>query len=127
MPNHYHARLTISDFRTFGKALGKVHGRSAHYANQRDGTPGRQLWYKYADRALRGQRHYWTCLHYLFENPVKHESAERMKDWLWSSYHESLREHAAARIADLQREYPLREFGRDWDDWRLHSSSQTCS
>src|SRR5690606_13545795 len=29
MPNHYHALLKIDSFKTFGKAIGQVHGRSS--------------------------------------------------------------------------------------------------
>ena len=104
---------------TFGKAIGLVHGRSSFYANQRDGTPGRQVWYKYVDRAIRSERHYWACLHYIIANSVKHGFAVRMDEWEWSSYHELLAEHGPAWIDDLCREFPLHGFGKGWDDWRV--------
>jgi len=124
LPNHYHALLRIPSFTTFGKAIGKVHGRSSRYANERDGTSGRQVWYKYTDRAIRSERHFWTCLHYILFNPVKHRFVERMEDWAWSCIHELIEEHGANWIDDLRREYPLREFGRGWDDWVCDATEQ---
>jgi putative transposase len=119
MPNHYHALLRISSFEGFGRAIGKVHGRSAFYANGRDSVRGRQVWYKYADRAIRSERHYWTCLHYIVMNPVKHGFARQATEWAWSCIHELLDEHGAEWVADLRREFPLREFGREWDNWHI--------
>lgn len=116
MPNHYHALVTVSGFDKFGKAIGKVHGRSSRFANLRDQSPGRQVWYKYCDRAIRSERHYWTCLHYILANPVKHGFADAMNAWAWSCYHELLAEHGEAWIEELCREYPLLEFGKGWDD-----------
>jgi putative transposase len=117
MPNHYHALLKIDSFKNFGKAIGLAHGRSSFYANQRDGTAGRQVWYKYVDRAIRSERHFWACLHYIIANPVKHGFAERIDEWPWSSYHELLADHGPDWIDDLCREFPLHGFGKGWDDW----------
>jgi putative transposase len=116
MPNHYHLLLNIKQMSVVGKALGPVHGRSGHYANHRDEQPGRQVWYKYSDRKIRSERHYWTCLHYIIMNPVKHGFAREMFDWSWSCVHELLAKHGRGWIDDLQEEYPLREFGRGWDE-----------
>ena len=123
MPNHYHALLRIENMSNFGRAIGRVHGRSAFYTNQRDRTPGRQVWYKYADRKVRSERHDWTCLHYILMNPVKHRFVRNPQDWAWSSFHEILHQHGQEWIDDLRREYPLREFGKQWDDWHLETES----
>ena len=116
LANHYHAlvqALTVGDV---GRALGPVHGRSARYANQRDGTPGRQVWYKLSDRKVRSERHFWTCLHYIIANPVKHRYATEPTDWPWSCAHELAVTHGQEWINDLRREHALRDFGRGWDD-----------
>ena len=116
MPNHYHILVEIDVVRQVGGVVGPVHGRSARYANQRDGLRGRQVWYKYSDRKVRSKRHFWTCLHYVIMNPVKHEFANSMDDWPWSCYHELLEAYGLSWTEDLQRDYPLIEFGRGWDD-----------
>ena len=116
MPNHYHLLLQTGRMAEVGKVLGPVHGRSGHYANLRDQTPGRKVWYKYTDRKIRSERHYWTCLHYIIMNAVKHRFAQEMCDWPWSCSHELLQEYGQAWIDDLRREYPLRDFGKGWDE-----------
>ena len=48
LPNHYHLLIKLTDIKLsgFGRAIGKVHGRSALYANRRDAAPKRHVWYK---------------------------------------------------------------------------------
>ncbi len=116
MPNHYHSLVLVSDLALLGKRLGGVHGRSARYANQRDGTPGRQVWYKYSDRKVRSERHFFTCIHYVMANPVKHGFAKTLFEWAWSCVDELRLQYGEGWIEDLQRDYPLLDFGRGWDD-----------
>jgi putative transposase len=116
MPNHYHLLLKVSSLRQVGSVVGPVHGRSARYANKRDGRSGRRVWYKYADRKVRSERHFFTCLHYIVMNPVKHGFAEAIHEWAWSCLHKVLARHGQTWIDDLRREYPLRDFGKGWDD-----------
>jgi putative transposase len=116
LPNHYHAVVQTETLSAVGRALGPVHGRSARYANQRDATPGRQVWYKFSDRKIRSDRHFWTCLHYVIWNPVKHALVRDILDWPWSCVHEMLVAHGPEWIDDLRRDYALRDFGRGWDD-----------
>jgi putative transposase len=115
-PNHYHALVQTSALATVGRALGAVHGRSALYANRRDHTPARQVWYKFSDRKVRSNRHFWACLHYIVFNPVKHRYVGAMGDWPWSCYAELVDEHGEAWLDDLCRSYPLGDFGKGWDD-----------
>lgn len=116
MPNHYHLLASLTRTSVAGRVLGPVHGRSGFYANQRDSTPGRRVWYKYSDRMIRSERHYWTSLHYIIFNPVKHGYASAIGEWPWSCYHELVASQREEWVDDLQREYPLREYGRGWDD-----------
>jgi putative transposase len=116
LPNHYHVLACVADLPRLGKALGSLHGRSSRYANRRDGKPGRRVWYKYSDRKVRSHRHFWTCLHYVIANPVKHGFARAPTHWPWSCVHELIAERGSTWVDDLQRDYPLRDFGRGWDD-----------
>ncbi|MGA2621579.1 MAG: hypothetical protein ABSF26_28590 [Thermoguttaceae bacterium] len=116
MPNHYHLLVQTPSAATVGKTLGPVHGRSARYANRRDNMPGRQVWYKLADRKIRSESHYWTCLHYIVFNPVKHGHAAEVLGWPWSCAHHIVAELGMEWLADLRRDYPLRDFGKGWDD-----------
>ena len=115
LPNHYHAVVHATDLALVGKTLGPVHGRSARFANQRDGVSDRQVWYKFTDRKVRSERHFWACLHYLLFNPVKHGYVMAMEDWPWSCYQELVVANGQEWVNDLAREYPLKEFGKTWD------------
>ncbi|MBC7852571.1 MAG: transposase [Pirellulaceae bacterium] len=116
LPNHYHLLVRLDQPKQIGASLGRVHGRSSRYANLRDQSPGRQVWYRYNDRKVRSERHFWTCLHYIMINPVKHRHAEDLSQWPWSCFHEVLAERGQSWIDDLQWEYPLLDFGKGWDD-----------
>lgn len=116
MPNHYHLLVEIEALSAFGKCLGGVHGRSSRYVNLRDSAAGRKVWYKYSDRKVRNERHFWTCLHYILLNPVKHGFTEAPYDWAWSSIHELRNERGDEWIESLQSDFPLRDFGKGWDD-----------
>jgi putative transposase len=115
LPNHYHVLLEAPSLAVVGRALGRVHGRSAVYANRRDHTPGRKVWYKYSDRKVRSEGHFWACLHYIIINPVRHGYVETMKEWAWSCYAELLEKRGEAWVDDLVRLYPVLDFGETWD------------
>jgi putative transposase len=115
LSNHYHALVHAPSPQTIGRAIGPVHGRSSHYANRRDNTLGRQVWFKFSDRKVRSEGHYWACLHYIIWNPVKHGHVEQMSDWPWACYHDLLQQHGSEWIDDLMRSYPLHDFGDKWD------------
>lgn len=117
LPNHYHLLVLADSLASVGKAIGRVHGRSSRYANLRDGTAGRQVWYKYSDRKMRSDRHFWATMHYIAYNPVKHGYVDRMNDWLWSSVHEMIERYGSDWVRDLEVAYPLGDYGSAWDEF----------
>jgi len=116
LPNHYHLLLQLDDLSMVGQALGRVHGRSSHYANQRDQTPGRQVWFKYTDRKVRSERHFQACLHYVIWNPVKHGYVSDATEWPWSCVHEWMASNEENWLHDLIQAYPINGMGDGWDD-----------
>jgi putative transposase len=77
LPNHYHV-LVECDFNMFRGWIGRLHNRKATQWNREDGTPGRKVWYRFLDRAIRSERHYYASLNYVHANPVKHGWVSRM-------------------------------------------------
>jgi putative transposase len=116
LPNHYHLLVKVNELRQLASPLGRVHGRSSREVNSRDEVTGRRVWYRYSDRAIRRERHYWTTLNYIHFNPVRHGYTEQAANWFPSSIHWYLETHTDAELDELWRDYPLLSYGSGWDD-----------
>ena len=116
LTNHYHLLLLVTDFGTLGEIFRRVHGPTSREWNKQDQAPGRKVWYRYGDRAIRSERHHYTTLNYIHYNPVKHELAASPYDWAWSSVHWNRENRGRAWLRDLWCRYPVRDYGKAWDD-----------
>jgi putative transposase len=116
LTNHYHLLVEVTDFSLLGDIFRRVHGRTSHDWNREDNAPGRKVWYRYSDRAMRSEAHYYTTLNYIHFNPVKHDRVTSPYDWPWSSVHWYLEHKGREWLRDLWRRYPLRDYGKGWDD-----------
>ena len=121
LSNHYHVLAYVPDFEMLGDIFRRVHGPTACRWNQEDSTPGRKVWYRYADRAIRSNRHYYTTLNYIHYNPVKHRCTDSPYAWDASSV-EWYQEHKGREwLRNLWVSYPLKAYGRGWDEFRVGS------
>lgn len=114
--NHYHLLLQIPDFSYLGDMLRLIHGRTARSWNLEDQSSGRKVWYRYSDRMIRSERHYFTTLNYIHYNPVRHGLVSSPYDWEWSSVHWYLAEHGRSWLQDAWLRYPLKDYGSGWDE-----------
>lgn len=64
---------------------------------------------------MRGERHYYTTLNYIHNNPVKHGHTEKWDDWPYSSFHWYLATMGLDWIDEVWREYPVLNYGDTWD------------
>jgi len=115
LPNHYHLLAFVPDFHKVARVFQRLHGSTSHQCNLEDGAVGRKVWYRYADRAMRSERHFYTTINYLHYNPVRHGHAERAGQWLSSSIWAYLDAKGPNWLKDAWREYPLRDYGKRWD------------
>ena len=74
-----------------------------------------QLWYRFTDRLIRNERHYYTTLNYIHYNPTKHGYVRRPLDWICSSVHRYLDRFGIEWLRDAWQEYPVRDYGKGWD------------
>jgi len=116
LPNHYHLLARVPSLRQFGLMSRKLHSKTAVQWNREDGIPGRQVWYRYTDRAIRGDGHYYAALNYIHGNPVKHAYVDRADEWACSSVHIYLETFGREYLRDLWRQYPPRDMGKGWDE-----------
>jgi putative transposase len=115
LSNHYHLLVKITDMRAFVRLQGQLHGRTAYSMNGEDETQGRQVWYRYQDRCMRSERHYYTTLNYIHNNPVKHGYVKLWGEWPFSSFHWYLQTKGRDWLTDVWRSYPVRNYGDSWD------------
>jgi putative transposase len=86
LANLYHILAGVKSLDDVSAALKQLHGSTSFEWNRIDGLSGkRKVWYKYADRVIRGDAHYYRALNYIHFNPVKHGYVENAYDWQWSS------------------------------------------
>ena len=115
LPNHYHILIQTEDIRDFLKRLGKFHGSSSYRWNGEDNRRGRQVWFRELERSMRSDRHFYASLNYIHHNTVKHGYATKWQDWPFSSANEYLEKVGTEKAAEIWREYPVLDYGKDWD------------
>jgi putative transposase len=116
LPNHYHLLIETPDLLRFGKILQQIHGRASHHWNVEDDQPGRKCWFRFSDRAIRSDSHYFAALNYIHANPVKHKLVESALDWATSSIHDYESDLGLELLRDLWTKYPVGTMGSGWDD-----------
>lgn len=66
LPNHYHLLAGVNSLGSVSATLKQLHGSTAFEWNKADGLQGkRRVWYKYADRMIRNNAHYFRALNYI--------------------------------------------------------------
>jgi putative transposase len=115
LPNHWHILGNV-DLSLFRKWIGRLHNGKSTQWNREDNTPRRKVWHGFSDRWMRGERHFYASLNYIHGNPVKHGFVGNSSDWPWSSLHEYLERVGRQQLVTWWREYPVKDFGRGWDD-----------
>jgi len=116
LPNHYHALVEATDIKSLIYQLGRLHGRTSRSWNAEQQTRGPKVFFRAVERAMRSDRHYGATLNYVHHNPVRDGYVERWTDWPWSSAAEYLAQTGANEAERAWREYPLHDYGKNWDD-----------
>jgi putative transposase len=116
LPNHYHLLVSATNLQSVTKALGKLHGQTSYDWNKEEDRRGRQVWHAAADRFMRSDRHFWATMNYIHHNPVHHGYVSRWQDWPYSSAREFLARVSRKEAERIWREYPLRDYGKGWDE-----------
>jgi putative transposase len=115
LPNHYHLLVHTPDLDSLLKALGQLHGRTSFRWNGEEACRGRQVWHRVVETEMKSERHFWATLNYVLHNAVRHGYVERWQDWPYSNAEQYLAEVDRAEAERRWREYPLLDYGKDWD------------
>ena len=116
LPNHYHLLAYVPDFEVLGEMFRRVHGPTSRDWNREDDALGRKVWYRFTDQAMRSKPHYYTTLNYSHYNPVRHGYVASPYDWEASSLAWYREHHGRAWLRNLWISYPLRAYGKGWDE-----------
>jgi putative transposase len=117
LPNHYHILSSVPTLDAISAALKLLHGRTSRKWNLEEGLTGqRRVWYKFSDRGIRDETHYFRALNYIHYNPVKHHYAEDVYGWQWSSLFLYYEERGREWLREIWQAHPPGDFGSDWDD-----------
>lgn len=81
--------------------------------------PGRKVWYRFSDRAIRSERHLKAAINYIHANPVRHGLVDVATDWPWSSLAFYEQQYGLDVLRLWWRDYPVDDMGRGWDDERI--------
>ncbi len=115
LPNHYHLLLKV-DLARLKVKIGRLHNGVATQWNREDETAGRSVWFRFSDRVIRSERHYYAAINYIHYNPVKHGLVRKSADWPWSSIHHYLQTMGHDEVKRIWDAYPVGEMGKGWDD-----------
>ena len=119
LPNHYHVLIGVESLDFVSAALKQLHGSTSREWNLADGETGkRRVWYRFSDRVIRGDAHFYRALNYIHINPVKHAYVEDVYAWPWSSLHNYAdgAEYGREWLRTKWKSYPPGDFGKGWDD-----------
>jgi len=119
LPNHYHALVEAPDINRLLHQLGLFHGRTSYAWNGEENIRGHKVFFRAVERAMRSDRHYFATLNYVHYNPVRHGYVERWTDWPRSSGKSFLQMTGFEEANRIWRDYPIREYGKEWDEPRM--------
>ena len=115
LPNHYHILVETEDLATVSEALRLLHSRAATKINGRQHRRGRRVWYRFSDRLIRSERHYFASVNYVHYNPIKHGYVDRMGAWPWSSLPMYVEERGKEWLSHTWKTFPVKDYGKGWD------------
>ena len=119
LPNHYHLLINAPEVEALLGALGKLHGRTSHGWNGEEARRGRQVWHRAAETAMKSERHFWATLNYVLNNAVRHGYVKRWQAWPYSNAAQYLADVGRDEAERRWREYPILDYGKDWDPPKL--------
>jgi len=114
LPNYGHV-LAHVDLITFGRKIGRLHNGLSTQWNREDNTPGRTVWFRYTDRGIRNEGHFYASLNYCHFNAMKHGYVNAIELWRTSSVHLYLEQYGLEKMNWLADTYPVLNMGKGWD------------
>jgi len=115
LPNHYHILVKCDDVEALLIVLGKLHGRTSFEWNGEESCRGRKVWFSAVETGIKSERHFWASFVYVLNNAVKHRYVAKWQDWPFCNAQRFLDQNGKEEAMRLWREYPIEDYGADWD------------
>ncbi len=115
LPNHYHLLVKTSDVKKALNRLSRIHGSTSYYWNGEENLRGRKVWYNLVETSIKSDAHFWSTMNYIHHNPVHHGYVNQWQDWAFSSADDFLRDFGRNKAGKVWRNYPITDYGKDWD------------
>lgn len=64
---------------------------------------------------MKSERHFYAALNYVLHNAVRHGYVEHWQDWPYSNAAQYLENIGRVECLRRWNEYPILDFGKDWD------------
>ena len=110
MSNHYHLLIGFGHKEEVKKFITNFHNSSSRLLNEQQRVEGRKVWWNYWDRIIRDEMDFYKHLNYIHHNPVKHNLANQMLGWLYSSYDHYQNRHGNEWVDSVFEKYPIINF-----------------
>jgi putative transposase len=117
LPNHYHILVEVSAIKPLQQDLGKFHGATSYQWNAEDQSRGRKVFHGAPETFIKSERHFWSTMNYIHNNPVRHGYVSQWEDWPYTSAHQFLEEYGRGRAQHIWKSYPIDRYGDGWDDF----------
>ena len=88
MSNHAHILVYTEDIREISLFMKKVNTTYAIYYNKNEERVGYVFANRYYSQPIKDEKHLFTCIKYIHENPVKAGLAKKPKEYKFSSFNE---------------------------------------
>jgi putative transposase len=115
LPNHYHVLVENHRVKELLHRLGQLHGRTSFDWNGEERRRGRKVWFNAMETAMKSEGHFWATMNYILHNAVRHGYVENWTDWPYCSARNYLDTVGREEATRIWRQYPIRDYGNDWD------------
>ena len=116
LPNHYHVLVKTGNILEPLKQLGREHGRISFRWNGEEKSRGRQVWCNALETTIKSEKHFWSSMNYIHNNPVRHGYVGKWQDWPFSSANRYLTDLGDEKAKFIWNKYPVTGYGDGWDD-----------
>jgi putative transposase len=105
LDNHYHLLGKSRVGLDLARMMTDIHAYTGYYIKQATHTQER-VWWNYWDYCPRNERDYRIRQNYLLNNPIKHGYVDNLRDYPFSSFHETLAGQGADGLRQQFRDHP---------------------